>query len=356
MKKIILIALSLSVLLCGLSACTVKNTAETETRAFTDSAGREVQIPVNISKIAPSSPFAQMILYTFCPDKLLGLSSPFTKIQKQYIEEDFYDLPIFGKLYGSSETFNFEEIMKASPDIIIDMGEEKAGIGADMDSIQARAGIPVIFIKATLDSIADAYDTLGEILGLGERSSVMSRYIRDVLDFAEDVRGRIPDDERPGVIYSQGEYGNEVNGKGSVHSEVLDYVGVRNAADMDSILTSGGDEVSMEQMILWNPEIVILAPDSCYGDIYGDSLWAHVDAVKNRRVYEVPIGPYNWLDRPPSVQRVLGILWLGNIVYPEYYNFDMVEKAREFYKLFFRYDLSAEEARALMANSTFKST
>ena len=125
-------------------------------------------------------------------------------------------------------------------------------------------------------------------------------------------------------------------------------MGVRNAADMDSILATGGDEVSMEQILIWNPEIVILAPDSCYDDIYGDKLWARVDAVKNRRVYEVPIGPYNWLDRPPSVQRVLGILWLGNIVYPEQYDFDIAEKAQEFYRLFFRYDLSAEEARELL--------
>ena len=59
------------------------------------------------------------------------------------------------------------------------------------------------------------------------------------------------------------------------------------------------------------------------------------------------------MDRPPSVQRIMGILWLGNLVYPEYYDFDIVEKTREFYRLFFRYELNPEEARGLMANSTF---
>ena len=343
-------------LVCIISGCSTSQANSVNTRLFTDSAGREVQIPVNISKIAPSGPYAQMILYTLCPDRLLGLSDPFTRIQKHYIDEKYYDLPIYGKLYGAGGTFNLEEIIRTSPNIIIDIGERKAGIDTDMDSIQSRTGIPVIFIEATMDTIADAYDTLGEILGIDGQAAELSRYIRDVMVFAEEARKAIPDDQRPLVMYSQGEYGNEVNGKGSIHSEVLDYVGVKNAADMGSILATGGDEVSMEQIIIWNPEIVVLAPDSCFRDIYSDPLWAQVDAVKNRRVFEVPIGPYNWLDRPPSVQRVLGILWLGNLVYPEHYDFDMIGKTQEFYKLFFRYDLSEEEARGLLANSTLSIT
>jgi iron complex transport system substrate-binding protein len=350
LKKHAIVVAALIMFMC-LSACVASRAAKAETRAFTDSAGREVQIPVEITTIAPSGSYAQLILYTLCPDKLIGLSDPFTRIQKKYIDEKYYDLPIFGKLYGSAGTFNLEEIIKASPDVIIDMGERKTGIGADMDSVQSRTGIPVIFIEATIDTMADAYDMLGDMLGMEGQAAELSRYIREVMDFAADTKNKIQEGTRPSVLYSQGEYGNEVNGAGSVHSEVLDYVGVKNAAVMDSILATGGDEVSMEQIILWNPEVVILAPDSCYREIYTDSLWAEVDAVRNRRVYEAPIGPYNWLDRPPSVQRVLGILWLGNLVYPEYYDFDMTEKAQEFYKLFFRYALSTEEAQELMARS-----
>ena len=352
-RNIVFVVICFGILSGICFGCATQTSVNGETRTVIDSAGREVQIPILIDKVAPTGLYAQMILYTLCPDKLIGLSDPFTRIQKRYIEEQYFDLPILGRLYGGGGTFNLEAIMVASPDVIIDIGEAKIGIDADMDDIQSKTGIPVIFIRATIDTMAEAYDMLGDILDVPDISSEMSRYIRAVMDFAESVRGGIPEDERPRVLYSQGEYGNEVNGTGSVHSEVLDYVGVRNAAEMESILTTGGDKVSMEQIIIWNPDIVLLAPDSNYGEIYDDDLWAHVDAVKNRRVYEVPIGPYNWFDRPPSVQRVLGMLWLGNLIYPEYYDFDIVEKTQEFYRLFFRYDLSADEARSLMANSTF---
>lgn len=352
MKNTVSLFLCLVLALSLFSGCEQNSSEPKETRAFTDSAGREVQIPVEIETIVPSGSYAQMILYTLCPDRLLGLSDAITKIQKQYIEEEYWDLPVFGKLYGSAGTFNLEEIVKAQPDIIIDMGEAKVGIGTDMDTVQAQTGIPVIFIEATLETMADAYDTLGEILGID--ASAHSAYIREVMDFAEEVRNQIPEDERPRVMYSQGEYGNEVNGKGSAHSEILDYVGVINAADMQSILSSGGDEVSMEQIILWDPEVVILAPDSNYREIYDDPMWTQVTAVKNGDVYEVPVGPYNWLDRPPSVQRILGILWLGNIVYPQYYDFDIAEKTREFYRLFLHYELSDDEIYDLLKNSTYK--
>ncbi|MCD7948220.1 MAG: ABC transporter substrate-binding protein [Oscillospiraceae bacterium] len=353
MKKAVSLLTCAALLLALLCACAAEQKPQGETRIFTDSAGRQVEVPVKIESIVPSGSYAQMILYTICPDKLMGLSDALTKIQKQYIDEKYWDLPVFGKFYGSSGTFNLEEIIKASPDIIIDMGEEKAGIGADMDTIQSKSGIPVVFIKATMDEMADAYDMLGDLLGEQEAAATLSDYVDGVMHMAAEYSAQIPDAERPRVLFSQGEYGTEVNGKNSSHAEILDYLGVINAADMDSILASGGDEVSMEQIITWNPEIVVLAPDSYYNGIFDDPMWAQVDAVKNGKVCEVPIGPYQWLDRPPSVQRVLGLLWLGNLIYPEYYDFDIAEKTQEFYTLFFHYDLSREEAEALLQNASF---
>ena len=60
------------------------------------------------------------------------------------------------------------------------------------------------------------------------------------------------------------------------------------------------------------------------------------------------------MSSPPSINRVLGIYWLGNLLYPELYDYDMVEKAQEFYRLFWHCELSAEEAEQLLARSTRK--
>jgi iron complex transport system substrate-binding protein len=319
-----------------------------ETQVFVDSAGRSVTLPATITKIAPSGAYAQIFLYTLCPEKLLGLSGAFSKKQKAYIDEKYWDLPVFGQFYGKNATMNFEEIIKVAPDVIIDIGEAKTGIAADMDGIQEQTGIPVIFVEATLQSTADAYDALGKVLGVEERAARLAAFSRETLELARRNAAAIPESERVGVLYGGGEYGLDVAGAGSVHAEVIDAVGATNVAVLGKVSDAGNDAVSIEQVLLWNPDAVILAPDSNYDDIFSDKTWADVGAVKRGAVYEIPTGPYSWLDRPPSVQRILGVLWLGNLLYPELYDYDIVEKTREFYALFWRYELTEAEAAAIL--------
>ena len=330
------------------------NNSNAEVRIFKDSAGREVEVPKTIERVAPSGTYAQIMLYTLCPEKLTGLSSAFTRTQKKYVDEKYFELPVLGQFYGGSGTLNLEALIAAAPDIIIDIGEPKEGIAEDMDGLQEQSGIPAVFIEARLDNMAEAYDMLGELLNYTAKSDQMSAYIRDVFNMAEENNAKLSESDRLRVIYSQGEYGLEVNAAGSIHAEALDKAGAVNAAQLGEAAISGkgGAEVSIEQMLNWQPDVILLSPEANYDEIFTDPIWADVTAVQERRVYEVPLGMYNWLDRPPSVQRVLGVLWLGNLLYPQVYNYDMTKKAQEFYKLFFDYDLTEQEARELMAEST----
>ena len=342
-------------LLFSLAACSEPQTKEqTETWCFTDSCGRTVELPVEINEIVPSGSLAQMVLYTLCPDKLISLSNALTRTQKQYFDEKYQDLPVTGQFYGGGSTVSFEEIIAAAPDVIIDIGEANESIADDMDDLQAQTGVPVIFIEAGLNTMADAYETLGEITGEAEQAAACASYIRETLADAAAFSAQIPGGEKKRVLYSQGEYGTEVMGVGSLHAQVLEYVGADNVAVLDAVASQGGNEVSIEQILLWAPEVVILSPDANYDEIFGDPSWAGIPAVRDGQVYEVPNGPYNWMDRPPSVQRVLAIKWLGNLLYPELFDYDIVEETQEFYRLFFHYDLTEEEARDLMVNSTYR--
>ena len=71
-------------------------------------------------------------------------------------------------------------------------------------------------------------------------------------------------------------------------------------------------------------------------------------AVKNGSYYMVPTMPYNWLGNPPSMNMLIGVWWLGNLLYPEYYSYSMVDKAREIYSLLWGYDLSVKEAETML--------
>ena len=79
-----------------------------------------------------------------------------------------------------------------------------------------------------------------------------------------------------------------------------------------------------------------------------EAAWQELRAVKDGKVYTVPCDPYCWLSAPPSMNMVLGVWWLGNLLYPEVYDYDMTAKAQEIYKMFWNYDLTAEEAAAML--------
>ena len=40
-------------------------------------------------------------------------------------------------------------------------------------------------------------------------------------------------------------------------------------------------------------------------------------AVREKRVYLAPTAPFGWIDRPPSLNRVIGLKWLAGLFYPD---------------------------------------
>ncbi|WP_102275570.1 ABC transporter substrate-binding protein [Cytobacillus massiliigabonensis] len=333
---------------------TVKEEKEPATRMFTDSTGREVKLPTNITKVAPSGPLAQMVLYSIAPEKMIGWARKPSGDTEKYFNQKALNLPSFGMFYG--DTFNLEALMAAKPDVILDIGEAKKTIKEDMDEIQKTTGIPTIFIEAKLDTIPEAYMTLGDILSEEDYGKKLADYSAEAIKSAQEFHTGKPENERIKIFYGIGKDGLNTNGKGSFHAEILDFVGLDNVAVLDQVASKGGgNEVSMEQLLLWQPDVIIFEPNSRYDDVLaGDAIWKDLEAVQEGRVYEVPVGPYNWLGFPPSVNRILGIKWLGNLFYPEQFNYDMLIETKEFYQLFFRYELTDKEATELLSRSTLK--
>lgn len=342
MKKRISLILIACLLLCGCAKMQVPPAKAA--RSFTDSCGRTVELPEKVETVVPSGALAQLVLYTLCPEKLQSLSGAFSDGQKQYIPAQYWELPVTGQLFGG--TVNYEEMIASCPDVIIDVGEPKNSIAEELDALQEATGIPCVFVQASLQTLPQTYEMLGELTDCTAQAEQCAAYIRSALDDAAKAREAVGDENRVRVLYAQGENGTEVLADGSIHAELLDVVGAENVAVLDEVSSKGGNEVSLEQIYNWDPEVLIVSENA--EAILQDPAWQSVNAVRNGRVYEIPQQPYNWLDRPPSVQRILGLKWLGNLLYPELYDYDMVQETVEFYRLFFHCAISPEQARLLL--------
>ena len=143
----------------------------------------------------------------------------------------------------------------------------------------------------------------------------------------------------------------------SIQAQVLDLMGIENAAVVEDVSNKGGgNPINLEQLYRFDPDVILFTAGSTYSTAADDEAWQPLRAIEAGRYYEIPSMPYNWLSNPPSLNMLLGVWWLGNLLYPQYYAYDMVEKTQEMFRLLWSYDLSADEARAMLANSTLKGT
>lgn len=352
-RKIISL-LVMMVLMLSLAGCGQQpqaNTDEPELHTITDMADREVVVPKEINKVFCVSPVGTIFVYTLNPDLLVGWNYELNSVEEKYILPQYHSLPNLGGWYAKA-TCNVEELLKINPDVILSVGYLEI---EQINEIQQQTGIPVVMIDGdNFTSLDKAYEFAGKLLNLEDKANELSAYCRETVNDINAKAATIPEDQKVGVYYAEGASGLETDPRGSRHVEALDIVGGLNVAEVDLKGGMGMTPVSLEQVLAWNPEVIISwneAQGGYYSKMLTDSKWESIAAIKNKKVYAVPSGPFNWFDRPPSVNRIIGLKWLGNLLYPETYQYDMAKEAKEFYKKFYHYDLTDEELSSLLKDA-----
>ena len=314
---------------------------------FTDDLGRTFTFDGPIERIAPSGNLAQMILYSLSKDEMVGLSSYLDESALRFLDPKTNELPLFGTFYGKKANLNREAVILEDPDVVIDMGEIKGSretMSRELDDLEKSIMTPVVFIESYLDNTPEAFRTLGYLLGKEEKCEKLATFTEEALEMAKDARSKITNPVT--VYYSSSEDGLSAIPEGSFHGEVIEKVGAENA--VKNSFGSAYADISMEELFMINPDVILLSEKKAYDEVMNSPLWGMLDAVRNGKVYLIPSEPYPFIDNPPATNRIIGIYWLGNLLYPELYPVDITEKTIEFYELFYGYELSREAAERIL--------
>ncbi len=153
-------------------------------------------------------------------------------------------------------------------------------------------------------------------------------------------------ERRPRVYYARGPAGLETGLGGSINVEILEYLGLRNVA---AELPGGLANVSLEQVLRWDPEVIVTIDQSYAANVRQDPLWKGVRAVRDGRVHLSPKLPFGWIDFPPGVNRLAGLWWLGKAVYPQLFPEDLRVLTREFYQRFYHVQISDAQVDRVLA-------
>lgn len=361
---LLVLTVALTVVACGSTGrSSAENNATTPTVAttqekvtITDDGGRKVAIPKTIKRVWCTSPMGTNLMYMLAPDMLVGWNVTPSALEKEYIPERYRTVVGLGGWYGKNTTGNVEEIIKAAPDVIFSIGAIDSSWVSDANRVQNLLNIPVVMVNSTLATSGDTLRKVGKYTGREARAEELAAYCDKVIKMARDNTAKLKESDKVKVYYAEYSKGLATDPAGTQHTEVLDLIGATNVAHVSNPSAYGMEPVSMERVISWNPQVIIVASDpaqqdTTYEAITTDSNWKSITAVKNKRVYVVPHGPFDWFDRPPSISRILGVVWLGNLLYPDLYNYDIKTEVKQFYKLFYQVDLTDAQLQKLMTRA-----
>ena len=279
-------------------------------RMVADATGRRIGVPDQIRRIFPAGPPAAILLYTLAPEMLLGWPArPPRPAEAAFMLPEAASLPEIGRLTGRDNTANIEAVLREKPDLVLDYGSVRPVFVSLMERVQAQTALPTLLLDGALAKIPETYRLLGPILDRQQdaemRASTAERIIADALEAAEALRRK----GRPRVLYVRGPRGLETGVAGSINTEIVEFVGAENVAA--SALGAGSlVQISMEQVFAWNPDWIIAIHPEFLTTIRTDRLWSAVPAVRAGRVAMAPGLPFGWVDFPPAVNRLLGLMWL----------------------------------------------
>ncbi|MEG2199628.1 MAG: ABC transporter substrate-binding protein, partial [Anaerovorax sp.] len=315
-----------------------------QTRTITDMAGRKVTVPSVINKVYATSPVGSTLMYTVNDKKMIGLNYDLYEEEKEYTTDYYQNLPNLGGWFGQGKTGNVEEIIKIKPDVVLSSGLNQMAI-ENADALSKQLGIPVVLFDDGFNSLPATYKFIGDLTGDSKQTDKLSAYCKETIASAKKITDTIKPENKTRIYYAEETEGLNTDPAGSSHAQLIEICGGVNVAQVEMQQGYGRSAVTMEQVLAWNPDFIVACVDNgyagsdCYNKILSDPAWSTINAEKNKEVFQTPTIPFNWFDRPPSVNTVIGVKWFQNLLYPDLATYNIKEEAKEFYKLFYHVDV-----------------
>jgi iron complex transport system substrate-binding protein len=305
--------------------------ASTRATTITDATGRALELPAKVVRVFPAGPPAAILLYTLAPDLLLGWPRANRPEECAYMLPDICSRPEIGRLTGRGNTANLESVIALNPDLILDVGSTSDTFVSLAERVQQQTGIPYALLDGRFTAVATTYVKLGELVARPDQAKELANYADDTFKTITQRIAAIEPSARPRVYYARGPRGLVTGLGGSINVETIEML-AQNVAGTNK---GGLANVSIEQVLLWNPDAIVTIDQDFAQNVRNDPEWASVRAVSDGRVYLSPKMPFGWVDFPPSVNRLIGLRWLAKILYPDKFPEDMRVLTRDFYTRFY---------------------
>ena len=263
-------------------------------RTVTDMLGRTVTVPDRIERVFGSAPPLNVLLHAVAPEAMVGVSFPIPEPAGRYFPPSVRKLPVVGGIFGMGQQMNAETVLALRPDVAL--AWQSPFIDRErIESAFAKMGVPVVFIRLDdLDDWPAALRFAGRLLGREAAAENKAADIEQVLQRLRAAVAAVPSEGRPRVYYAEGADGLATDCHRSFHTEAIELAGGYNVYRCTPKDHMGMERISLEQVLAFNPEVILVQEPAAMAAIGADPRWAAISAVQSGRIPFVPRWPHNW--------------------------------------------------------------
>ncbi len=340
---------------------------EEQSLTITDDRGESVKIDLPVQRIATFPlPHPHIIAAVDGDlDRVVGASS---------MSVSAAEISVLGKMYPSflnadssyldGQSLNLEELVRINPDVFFTdkvlegmemldaSGVPSVYMGLKQETISYGEGTSTVY--SPKETMRDWVSYTAEVLDKNESnameiSEIWSETEEEIMSVIENV----PLAERPKVLILFKTKALLAAGDGTFgHYWIARTGGINAAEDLKGKHPAMIKMGSFEDIMHWNPDIIYLSnfENTMPSDLFENSIdgqdWSGIKAVREGRVYRIPLGIYRWY--PPSLDGPLMLKWMAQKNYPDLFDYHMEEEIREYFREYHYYDLTDQEIRDIL--------
>jgi iron complex transport system substrate-binding protein len=265
-----------------------------------DATGRSVDVPEHVARVLPAGPPAAILLAALAPDLMLGWTSPVSDNARALLSPEAARLPQVPRLTGRDDAT--DKIAALKPDLILDYGTIAPRYIDLAKATQQRTGIPTVLLDGSLAEVPRVFRLLGSILHREERAETLARFTEALLAMTKKP------DAAMRVICARGTDGLTLAAPGTDLGETFTRAGWQLVAPSGQ---GPSRQASIDDIRALDPDVIVFTDPSMRTTLAQSEGWRSLRAVRDGHAVVAPSMPFGWLDEPPSINRLLGLAWLG---------------------------------------------
>jgi iron complex transport system substrate-binding protein len=265
-----------------------------------DATGRSVVVPDRVSRVLPAGPPAAILLAAVAPDLMLGWPSSLSEKARSLLASEAAKLPQVPRLTGRDDVI--DKIVAMKPDLILDYGTVSPRYADLAKTTQQQTGIPTLLLDGSMSEIPKALRLLGNILHREERAETLARFSEALLP----VPHRSATSLR--VVCARGPDGLTLVAPGSDLAETFAHAGWQIVAPEGQ---GPSRQATLPDIRVLDPDVIIFTDPTMRTPLAESDAWRSLRAVREGHAFIAPSLPFGWIDEPPSINRLLGLAWLG---------------------------------------------